>query len=265
MKFKNTLLITDADGTLLTDDKRILDCDKAAIARFINNGGVFTIATGRGVTLARMVVQELGGLDCPAVIFNGAAVYDYKQEEFLFKCSLCESGKAYVETLMKQFEDIGVEILINDLVYVTNTNDYEEKHLALGNINPIRCDYSEVPANGWIKVLLVDEPARIDRVVEFVRANVCADVHVVRSAPMYFEVLPHGINKGTGFKKLIELMKLDGYYVVAAGDFMNDLEMIQMADLGVAAGNAEQIVKDAADLVVCDNNSGIVCEILQYL
>jgi hypothetical protein len=264
---RRTLLITDADGTLLTDDKRILSEDKAAIAEFIEGGGLFTVATGRGVSLARVVVNELGLdlLSLPAVIFNGAAVYDYKKEQFLWKCSLCKSGKAYVERIIREFPNIGVEILINDDIYVTNTNDFEEEHLALGKINPVRCDLDSVPEDGWIKVLLVDEPRKIDKLVGFAEANPCGDVHLVRSAPMYFEVLPYGVNKGTGVKRLLELTGIEDAYTVAAGDFMNDLEMIQMADLGVATGNAEQIVKDAADVVVCDNNSGIIKEILNEL
>jgi len=268
---KNTLLITDADGTLLTDDKTILECDKAAIDEFIKQGGLFTIATGRGVTLARTVVEEIG-LDLirlPCVIFNGAAVYDYHKEKFLWQCSLSESGREYFEKIIQRFPDIGVEILINDRIYVTNTNAEEEAHLSLGNIDPIRCDYSEVPKSGWIKVLLVDEPGKIDELVEFAAKNPCDEVHLVRSAPMYFEVLPKGVNKGTGIKKLIELtdcqLSTVNCKLVVAGDYMNDLEMIQAADLGVATGNAEQVVKDAANLVVCDNNSGIIKEILHEL
>jgi hypothetical protein len=267
MNYKNILMITDADGTLLTDDKRILDRDKTAIADFIAGGGGFTIATGRGVTLARTVVRELGLdlISLPCVIFNGAAVYDYKTEEFLWQCNLCESGKRYFEKLLDNFPNIGVEILVGDKIYVTNTNDFEEAHLKLGNITPVRCDYGEVPKSGWIKVLLVDEPRNIDKLIEFVDKNPCKDVHVVRSAPMYFEILPYGVNKGTGIQKLLELIGLKDRYIVAAGDYMNDLEMIKQADLGVATGNAEQIVKASADAVVCDNNSGIIKEILYEL
>jgi hypothetical protein len=266
--FNKNLLITDADGTLLTDDKRILDTDKAAIFEFLENGGEFTIATGRGVSLARVVVEELGELvNTPAVIFNGAAIYDFKKDEFLWKCSLCEKAQAYFEKLMNAFPNVGVEILIDDDIYVTSTNKYEEDHLELGVMNPIRCDYSEVPKLGWIKILMVDEPKIIDKVIEFTQANPCEQLHMVRSAPMYYEILPQGVNKGTGFKKLLELLGYEnqGYRIIAAGDYMNDLEMLQQADIGVATDNAEQIIKEVADVVVCDNNSGVIRDIVELL
>ena len=49
------IFMTDLDGTLLTDDKRILDKDMAAIERFRAGGGIFTAATGRGYAMARRV------------------------------------------------------------------------------------------------------------------------------------------------------------------------------------------------------------------
>jgi hypothetical protein len=266
VRFKQTLIITDADGTLLTDDKRVLDVDKAAIDEFIEGGGQFTIATGRGVGLARAVAEEIGieRLTCPAVIFNGAMVYDFAKEEVLWKSSLCSAGKDYIKMLTENFPHIGTEILIDDEIYVTATNQYEEMHLEYGNVNPIRRDFADLPTSGWIKAVFVDEPAKIDKMIAFAKANPCEHVHGVSSAPMFFEVLPAGVNKGTGFKKLLEFLE-PGCKVVAAGDYMNDLEMLQMADLAVAAGNAVEVVKSAADVVLCDCNSGLIREIVDHI
>jgi hypothetical protein len=218
--FNKTILITDADGTLLTDGKRVLNIDKAAITEFMKNGGLFTVATGRGVAAMRSVIEALGLdlLSLPAVIFNGAAVYDFKKDEFLWKCELCQKAKEYVEMLLNHFPDIGTEILVDGDVYVINTNELEEMHLKFAGIEPIRCDYSQVPREGWIKVLLIDVPEKIDEVIEFVKNNPCEQTHTVRSSPMYYEILPKGVNKWTGIKKLLEVMKLRGYRTVTAGD-----------------------------------------------
>ena len=60
MDFGKVIYMTDLDGTLLTDDKRILDRDMAAIERFRAGGGLFTTATGRGWAMARRIVEEIG-------------------------------------------------------------------------------------------------------------------------------------------------------------------------------------------------------------
>lgn len=264
MNFKNIFLITDADGTLLTDDKRILDIDKKAIREFTECGGLFTIATGRGVDLARTVIDELE-INIPAVIFNGAAVYDYAQNRFLWQSVLPDTAESYMRLFTEKFPSAGVEILRGDEVFVTSTNRWEEDHIAYGKFKPVRCDFDEVPRDKWIKTLLVDEPENIDEIVEFARELNLTDVHLVRSGPVFFEVLPRGANKGTGFKRLLEIAGINDRYIVAAGDFMNDIEMLEMADLGIAVANAEQCVKDIADLIVCDNNSGAIAEIIEHL
>ena len=75
MDFSKVIIMTDLDGTLLTDDKKILPQDMEAIKRFRAGGGLFSVATGRGYSMARSVVEKLE-LDIPAVLFNGAAVFD---------------------------------------------------------------------------------------------------------------------------------------------------------------------------------------------
>jgi len=264
MNLNNIFLITDADGTLLTDDKKILDTDKAAIRELTQNGSLFTIATGRGVSLARVLADELN-LEIPAVIFNGAAVYDYKRDAFLWQCALPDEARDYIKLFMERFPSLAVEILRGDEVNVVRTNKHEEEHIAFGCKNPVRRGFDEVPRDSWIKTLLVDEPEIIDEVIKFAKEQNFANVHMVRSAPIFYEILPGGVNKGTGFKKLLEIMSINDRFVVAAGDFMNDIEMLQMADLGVAVANAEDCVKEAADLIVCDNNSGAIREITEYL
>ena len=264
---EKTIIITDADGTLLPDNKQILDIDKAAIAEIVKSGGYFTIATGRGTALARVIVDEIGRdlMKLPAVIFNGAAVYDYTAEKFLWQCCLEESGQAYVRMLMEKFPGIGSEVLIGGEVYVVNTNKYEEMHLDFGNVDPIRCKFDEVPSENWLKALFVDHPKRIAELEKFVRANPCESVHAVCSGDMFFEVLPRGINKWTGISRMLELTGMQDYRTVAVGDYYNDLEMLEHSDIGVATGNAEPALKDIADFTVCNCNNGALHEVVEEL
>jgi hypothetical protein len=264
MDFSNIFLVADADGTLLTDRRRINFKDIAAIREFTNGGGMFTIATGRGVSLAKVVADELE-LQIPAIIFNGAAIYDYKVNRFLWRSSLPDAARDYIALFMQRFPSLGIEILRNDEVYVIRTNPLEEEHISLGNKSPVRCDFDDVPPDNWIKVLVIGEPDVIDEAIEFAKAQHFQNVHMVRSAPIFYEILPSGIDKGAGLIKLLDILNENKRFTVAAGDFMNDLEMIQIADLGVAVENAEEIVKQAADVIVCDNNSGAMWEIIEYL
>jgi len=264
MNLTDIFLVADADGTLLTDDKRILDKDMSAIREVTRSGGLFTVATGRGTSLARIVAKQVK-LAIPAVIFNGAAVYDYAKEQFLWQCALPSKANDYIKILLERFPTLGVEILLGEDVYVAATNPREEEHLAFGCLNPIRCKLDEVPQNNRIKALLVGEPETVDSVIAFINEQRFDGVHFVRSAPVFYEMLPEGVSKGVGVRKLLELIGESDRYIVAAGDYDNDLEMIREADLGIAVANAEEAVKKAAKFTVCDNNSGAVSEIVEYL
>ncbi len=57
------------------------------------------------------------------------------------------------------------------------------------------------------------------------------------------------INKGTGLKRIAELMGLDARNFVAIGDSPNDIEMLGVSGFGVAVGNAHPEVKRVARMV----------------
>ncbi len=81
--------------------------------------------------------------------------------------------------------------------------------------------------------------------------------------PEMVEVLPPGASKGAALKQLLKIMKLDAAQVMAVGDAENDIEMIQLAGVGVAMGQSAQNVKDAADTVTASNDADGVAEALE--
>ncbi len=264
MDFSKVIFMTDLDGTLLTDDKRILEKDLEAIERFRKGGGMFTVATGRGCGMARSAVERLG-VDIPAVVFNGAAVYDFKEDKFVWQCEIGAHAREYVKRLSERFPDLGIEVLHEQTIFTPFINQTELDHLALEGLQPHPCTIDELPEKGWLKVLLAHEPQRLDEVVEFIKNSDMQKAEWVRSAPVYYECLPEGVDKSMGYRQLIRLLGAEDRFTVASGDYMNDLAMIQKADLGVAVASAQEEVKAAADLVVCDNNSGAIAEIIEYI
>ena len=57
-KFDGILLVSDLDGTLLTNDKRLSEENREAIDRFVEEGGIFTFATGRTTYGMRVVLEQ---------------------------------------------------------------------------------------------------------------------------------------------------------------------------------------------------------------
>lgn len=265
MEFSKVILMTDLDGTLLTDDKQILPVDLEAIDRFRAGGGIFTMATGRGYAMAKHIADRLR-LDCPAVVYNGAAVYDFQQEKFLWQCAIGDKALGIIKTIAAKFPDIGVEVLRENTVFVPYLNDMEQWHLDLENVQADFTPLDDIPRDGWLKVLFAYPPEKMDWLQDYVESRPeFSTVHWVRSAPMFFECLPEGIDKAAGYRQLIKVIGSEERFTVGVGDFMNDLAMIQSADLGAAVANAQPSVREAADIVLCDNNSGAMAQLIDYI
>lgn len=267
MDFGKVIFMTDLDGTLFTDDKRILEKDMAAIERFRKGGGMFTLATGRSYAMAKRAAVELGldKFNMPAVLFNGAGVYDFNADKFLWKCEIDAEAYGYVQMIGERFPNIGAEVLCEQAVIVPYLNDTERMHLDWEQVSAQFRSVDDLPESGWLKFLFADEPENLDLVEEFVRNGEFGGVHWIRSGPHFLECLPEGVDKSRGFSELIRLLGVEDRFTVAAGDYMNDTAMIKNADLGAAVGSAQPSVKEAADIVVCDNNSGAISEIIDYI
>lgn len=264
MDFSKVIIMTDLDGTLLTDGKEILTQDMSAIKRFRAGGGIFTMATGRGYSMAKPVAQRLE-LDVPAVIFNGAAAYDFNKNKFLWHSEIGSCARDYVNLLIERFPDIAIEVLCEETVYVPSMNEIERRHLAIEQVVPVRCSVSGIPEGGWLKVLIAYPPEKMQQVMDFALTNCRENVHWVRSEAHYFEMLPVGVNKGSGFEQLLHILGKEQLFTVGVGDYNNDLELITQAKLGAAVGSAQEAVKQAADIVLCDNNSGAMAELIDYI
>lgn len=63
------------------------------------------------------------------------------------------------------------------------------------------------------------------------------------------DIVPKTGGKAAGIQRMLEHFGIRAEEIAAFGDGENDIEMLRYAGLGIAMGNAEQAVKEAADYV----------------
>ena len=79
MRYEDTVILTDLDGTLFNSQGLVSAENRAAISEYINQGGLFGVATGREPHNARLHLPNLP-MNAPSIVLNGAAIYDFLED-----------------------------------------------------------------------------------------------------------------------------------------------------------------------------------------
>ena len=86
---------------------------------------------------------------------------------------------------------------------------------------------------------------------------------VIQAITEYVEIMPKGVSKGAGLLWLLERLEIEPAAVLAMGDGENDIEMLQLAGIGVTMSNARPPVQAAADYIVGSNDESAVAQALE--
>ena len=110
-----------------------------------------------------------------------------------------------------------------------------------------------------------DEAVINDKVKPYWEENIVEGSRITRAIPEMLEIVPTGTSKATGLERLLQEYGIEAEEVLAVGDGDNDLEMVDLAGIGVAVENATQALKERADHVVASNNeNGVASAIRKF-
>lgn len=233
------LIFFDIDGTIYDHDKRIPDTAKQAVSDLKAHGHHVFIASGRAPFMVRPVLEELG-IDS-FVSYNGQ--YVVFEGEVIYKNPIAEQS---LEALLAHSDSCGHPLVfMGEEGMRSTTAGHPFVHEGIGSlkVNPPEEDRAYFKGRDIFQVLLFctqDEEERYSRFQEF---------DLVRWHERSTDVLPSGGSKAEGIKKVIEKLPFEREDTYAFGDGLNDLEMIEFAETGVAMGNAVPELKKIADFV----------------
>lgn len=85
------------------------------------------------------------------------------------------------------------------------------------------------------------------------------------SSPYSVDVYPPNVHKAYGIRQVISKLDIDISEVMAFGDSINDIEMLEAVGLGVAMGNASDVAKNSANFVTKSlQEDGIMYALKKY-
>ncbi len=286
------LVAIDLDGTLLTSTGEVTENTRIALTKAKEQGVEIVLSSGRPISSTESLAVELG-VDNYLISGNGAAVFDVKEQEIIYDrflnkdqvlkiAKLCEENSFFYNVYTED-EVIASSLNYNVLFYhKENVKKIEEKRTHINIVQNIAeyieqsgkdrflkmtvCDESRFIFNNIIKRLKEIDGIDVLEVEYMSRKKIKSGTDDVDIQYYYTEITNENVNKWTAIEFLLDKLKIKPEEVMAIGDNMNDIEMIEGAGLGIVMGNSNPKMKEIADKIVSDNNSdGVLEAINQYV
>ncbi len=243
------LIALDLDGTLLSKDNTISDANAAAVRDATAAGVHIVIATSRWYTLAKRTADLLG-VTSPIICHNGAMIRDTRGDTHILSLGLPAAPAIEIAAIADEarYESMTT---VNDITYLlTRRPNIDPARLPPGMVLAERL--SDHVANGCEAFLFFGEDA-----TNGLRTRLAGKYDgMLNLAYGYSETFPHylnivhaGADKGRALRIVAEHVGVPMSQTLAIGDAAPDLEMMDVAAIGMAMGNAPDDVKSRADVV----------------
>ncbi|WP_068676341.1 Cof-type HAD-IIB family hydrolase [Oceanobacillus sp. Castelsardo] len=237
----------DLDGTLLNNKSDVDPNVIKVIDDLEKNDYEPIIATGRTVFEVRHIMEKTG---ISSIISMNGQSGIYRGKEVFEKTMDVEILKRLKDMALSRNEHVA--FYNAEKIGITGHNDtarkaYELIHEAVPNINGSL--YEDEKIN---MVLVLSEIGDKEYKAAF------PELSFIRNGPASMDVIPKGGSKAAGIKTFLETLKIGGLPTYAFGDGLNDIEMFELVDYGIAMGNARDALKEKASYVTETNmNNGI--------
>ncbi|MCI2418901.1 HAD-IIB family hydrolase [Saccharopolyspora sp. K220] len=243
--WKPRLIAVDVDGTLLDPaTQQISAVVKAAVRRAVEAGSQVVVATGRAMLGTQPILDELELTSGFALCSNGAVLMDVVTREPL-SVETFDPAPVLAELASRlpgasfAAEQIGVGNLV--------TTKFQEHELhgpqQLASLDELVSE----PVPRLIAHWVDHQPAEVFEALGDLDMPSCT-ITLDHYEPLV-TVVPEGVTKGSALEKLRAELGIASEDTFAAGDGDNDIQMLRWAALGVAMGQAPEIVRAAADEV----------------
>lgn len=232
-KFDGILLCSDFDGTLFCNDDISKENSKA-IKYFQDNGGLFTIASGRfpddfSKFYDRFIPNTY------IIGLNGAVIFDGTTGKRIYSSTMQKCSQSIAEKIFIENTEI------NKLMLFSFDKFYSFTRITwLGDT--IVDELTKV-------AFIIDEKDSDDMTGRITKSVDPLKFSVTRSWSTYIEMMNIENTKGRAVRRLKKLLGNRVEKMICVGDYENDISMIREADIGYAVGNATQVVKASADRI----------------
>lgn len=269
--YSDVLLTVDYDRTLTAPDSTIPERNLEAIRYFMDNGGVFTVNTGRSVPMSSSMWDKVP-VNAPLLLYNGSAAWDPATGELSAVRPIELDMWDTVQELLEMFPHLTVEVQAQDAHYNFIPNPRWDSFNAYNH-----CPYATAKwgqdLGPFLKFTLYgefhddtvarlfeatpEEMAEMDAAQEALKERWGDKIQIFRSASRLLDIQAGGVSKAAAARAL--QAKLGRKILVCVGDAHNDIPMLDGADYAFCPSDA--ILADSYENV-CPCADGAVADVI---
>lgn len=269
----SALFITDFDGTLLTDHKRIRGRDLDTLAELKAAGVITVIATGRSLYSFSRALEHMGlspkDLPLDYLIFStGAGIMAWPGGRLIRSCSIPKDG---VVEIAACFDRLGFDYMIHKAIpdtsyflfkFASGLNSDYERRMAM---------YSNFATPLGTKATIYDQSTEVLAVVpggfsrdqldslrrELLGFSVIQATSPLDHKSLWIEVFPFGVSKSASSQWLARRLGIGREMVAAVGNDYNDEDLLDWAGQGFLMDNSPGCLKNKFPASGSNNECGV--------
>lgn len=260
------LVVSDLDGTLLTKDCYLSEENLKAIQALKKAGILFGIATGRPhFSIGPLLpLWKLEGLVDVIIANNGYEIEVCSTQHFLYGVKL---SLASLRQIIDEYQDLPGNFCLyqKDALYGQVMDDFMLRVSKKNHLPAYEVDLKNFVQEDVEKLLLACDPKDLDQIEAFYSQHLNPNYRGFKSQAYLFEFMHPSVSKLKGLQDYCLYSGIDIEEVVAFGDNLNDLEMIQGSGFGVVMSNGDPLVKDHADHIAPHHDEHGFAQVVQSL
>lgn len=244
MQMKNKIVFIDVDGTLVNDDGIVPKSAEIAIKKARSNGHYIFLCTGRSKAELFDNIMNIG---FDGIIGAAGGYIEFRNKVIMHKKVKSDD----IKHLVSYFNENNIDFYLesNGGLFVSKNC---KKHLRalISDSNFIDCliEGEDLIRNDVNKISFLGSPISI----EIIQKEFGKKFNIISSTVPAFgensgELSVPGIHKATAIEILLKHLDLSKENTFAYGDGINDMEMLQYVNTGIAMGNANDKLKAIAD------------------
>lgn len=260
------MITIDLDGTLLRSDGSVSDRTVRTLQAARDKGVVVAIATGRMYQTARPYGERLGLGDSPLLLFAGGLIETLESKKILSQQVIPREWAQELADLARR-RGWQLQTYIDDVLRAARDDEWIRDYERITHSKACICGDDFYHVQGDCNKLL-SRGGHDDLVARkaLIEKTFPGQFNVLFSAPTFLEIMPQGVDKGEGIRRLGELYGIGTDEIMALGDSQNDLDMLKAAGFPVAMANAAEEVKAAAAYVTASNDDdGVAAAVEKFI